>query len=881
MDTKLIFSLLSVILFYLDIFLVFSIWFRGKHNAYLKIFFAIGLIVSIWALSNGCLILLSPELYSMIYPYLLVLGCIIPQLFFFYILHFTESRLAHSRVLIAILCLLAAIDALALLTNPFHHEFIAGFDGIFPIGGKWFPIHAIISYVPLLFAIIILFRYVIKNVRKNPLLIVIAFVVILPIIVNFLYTFDILNLGFDITPFVFLIMLIVFSLYSARLRLFDNRSTAFMSLFNTFSEAFLIVDVAGYVTDANPSFKKYFPALELEFDKTKVDDVIDYFEPIAIEQHPENVIRQFSSPSEEIFNAEVTLFTNNKPCYFVLSKTNVTSGSQHVGFIITLIDVTNNQRTRQMIEEINQNNKQLQELKDLAESASKAKSDFLANMSHEIRTPLNAVVGMTMIGTSAVDPERMKYCFSKIEDASKHLLGVINDILDISKIEAGKLELSRNEFNFESMLRRAVGVINFRIADKKQKLDVHIDKTIPDNLIGDDQRLMQVITNLLSNAVKFTPDYGTISFDAQLMEEENGICTLQMTVTDNGIGISHEQQARLFQSFHQAENDTTRKYGGTGLGLSISKSIVELMQGKIWVESLLGEGSVFSFTIKIKSGADTKQKAILSDIDIDDLRILTVDDDTDVLVYFKDLMKDIGIKCDVADSGEAALDIVEKNGVYNIYFVDWRLPGNEEMALVRKLKEQAKKPGKEVIIMLSAGEWSDIEDQARKAGVDKFVSKPLFPSTIVNIINECLGATPRFDKDDLAESAGLFKGRKILLAEDVEINREIVMALLEPTNIEIDYAENGAEAVRMFGEAPEKYEMIFMDVQMPELDGYEATRCIRKLDHPKAMSIPIIAMTANVFREDIEKCLASGMNGHVGKPISFDEVIKQLKSYLL
>jgi signal transduction histidine kinase len=398
---------------------------------------------------------------------------------------------------------------------------------------------------------------------------------------------------------------------------------------------------------------------------------------------------------------------------------------------------------------------QRKEMEERALSASRAKSAFLANMSHEIRTPMNAIIGMTTIGKAAADAGRKDYCFTKIEDASSHLLGVINNILDMSKIEANKFELSPEEFSFEKAVHSAVNVVNFRVDEKQQKLTIRISKEIPEKLIADDQRLVQVITNLLGNAVKFTPERGSISLDAGFLEEKNGLCTIEITVRDTGIGITPEQQKNLFSSFQQAESSTARRYGGTGLGLAISISIVEVMGGTIRVESEQGKGSAFIFTIQAKKAA-------------------------------------------------ALNDAINGH------------PGARNGVIEEKL---------------------DID--------------------------------------------GIFAGRRILLAEDVEINREIVLTLFEPTRLETDCAENGAEAVRKFNEAPGRYDLIFMDIQMPEMDGYEATRRIRALDTPKAKSIPIIAMTANVFREDVEKCIEAGMNNHVGKPLNFDEVLEKLKTYLV
>jgi len=421
------------------------------------------------------------------------------------------------------------------------------------------------------------------------------------------------------------------------------------------------------------------------------------------------------------------------------------------------------------------------------EASDSAKSVFLANMSHEIRTLMNAIIGMTTIGKAAASIERKNYCFTKIEDASLHLLGVINDIMDMSKIEANKFELAPVRFNFEKMIQRTVDVITFRVDEKKQKLIVHIDNAIPQTLIADDQRLAQIVINLLWNAVKFTPEKGSISLDASLLKEEDNLCTIQVSVTDTGIGISEERQKKLFKTFQQAEADTSRRLGGSGLGLVISRSIVEMMNGKIWVESEPGKGSVFTFTVQAKKDA-----------------------------FINDNSSD------------------ENN-----------------------------------------------HDNAQQ------------------------------------DITGLYAGRRVLLAEDVEINREIVQTLLEPTQLEIDFAENGKEAVRMFRESPEKYEMVFMDVQMPEMDGYEATKRIRaieaernaganfdkgSMEFPKEApnssrtsftegetrsdngdlrkQIPIIAMTANVFKEDIQKCLDAGMNSHIGKPFNLDDVLEKLYVFM-
>jgi PAS domain S-box-containing protein len=562
----------------------------------------------------------------------------------------------------------------------------------------------------------------------------------------------------------------------------------------------------------------------------------------------------------------------------ILALSAFTTDSKKNGIGVIASDIT---ETRQLEQD-------LIRAKELAEQSNQAKSNFLSRMSHEMRTPMNAIIGMTTIAQSSHDREKMEYCLTKINEASIHLLGVINDILDMSKIEAGKFELSYSEFSFEKMLLRVTGVMRFRVDEKKQNLILRFDRNVPVNIIADEQRLAQVITNLLSNAVKFTPEEGTITLSVIGISSQGPLSTLRITVADTGIGITEEQKKRLFSLFEQADGSIARKYGGTGLGLAISKSIIDLMGGDIWVESVPGQGSSFIFEITVEGREISQEGDPNQQINWEKLRILAVDDSPEVLDYFKEFASLRGIHCTLASGGEEACKLLEAEGEhsgpvpFDIAFVDWRMPEMNGIELTAKIKKRFK--DKILVIMISAAEWTTVKDEAKAAGIDGFVPKPLFASALVDCIYTHLKMArtnaPGAGEEQTGEKQ-IFAGSSILLAEDVEINREIVISLLEDTGVSVDCAENGAEAVKLFSKNPAKYGIVFMDIHMPEMDGFEATRRIRALDIPEAKTITIVAMTANVFKEDIDKCLAAGMNDHMGKPIDITELMKRLEKYLL
>ena len=520
--------------------------------------------------------------------------------------------------------------------------------------------------------------------------------------------------------------------------------------------------------------------------------------------------------------------------------------------------------------------------KEQAEQSSMAKGDFLSRMSHEMRTPMNAIIGMTNIARASDDPDRKEYCLEKIDGASKHLLGVINDILDMSKIEANKFEISCTDFDFERMLMNVVNVVNFRVEEKHQSLMLRVDPALPAVLYGDEQRLAQVMTNLLTNAVKFTPEQGHIGLTTTLSQDDGDTLLLRVEVSDTGIGITPEQKAKLFRSFEQADGGIARKFGGTGLGLAISKRIVELMGGAIWVESVPDEGSTFIFTARLTRSDASLEEVHSEVVRREGLRALAVDDSPETLEEISRIMRRVGVACDTAVSGQRALERLHAaEQPYDIVFVDWRMPHMNGVELTRAIR--ASGVGNPVIVMISVAEWANIEKEATEAGVTSFLPKPLFPSAVARCINAYFdpqGGAARGGGSPLAQGINL-AGRTLLLAEDIDINREIVLAMLEETGVTIDCAENGLEAVRLFAEQPTRFDLILMDIQMPEVDGLEATRRIRAMPLPQARAIPIVAMTANAFREDVEMCIDAGMDSHIAKPIDSSVLMATLERYLV
>jgi signal transduction histidine kinase/CheY-like chemotaxis protein len=528
----------------------------------------------------------------------------------------------------------------------------------------------------------------------------------------------------------------------------------------------------------------------------------------------------------------------------------------------TQITVTEKDEFGVMEHQLNTMREALFENARQAQAASVSKSQFLSRMSHEIRTPLNAIIGMNTLAQKTSDQAKIKQYLKNTDEAAHRLLSLINDVLDMSKIESGKLTIVPNDFDFTKMVEQAMSVMKQNAREKGVSLKYDYHYQFNKIMVADELRLSQVIINLISNAVKFTPEGGYVRLDADVADEANRHI-LTVSVTDNGIGIAPENMDKLFKSFEQADNSITRSYGGSGLGLSICKQIVKLMGGDITVKSTPGIGSIFTFSVPVSWGARIApiQGVATSPSAI---KVLVVDDDEHVTEFFTEIMKSYNIIPSTAHDGEKAIELAEET-VFDIIFIDWSMPGMDGAEAARRIGEIS--PSSK-IIMISSYEWSDIAESVKAAGVSDYIMKPVPPSDIYSKIiqNVNIAAVPLENLD--------FKGKKILLVEDVEMNRMIVMGLLEDSGCEIIEAENGQIALNLIRE--NEYDLVLMDMQMPVMDGLTATREIRKFNK----DIPIIAMTANAFKEDAERCIAAGMNTHIAKPIDTDIFLTVLKNYL-
>ena len=517
-----------------------------------------------------------------------------------------------------------------------------------------------------------------------------------------------------------------------------------------------------------------------------------------------------------------------------------------------------------------------------AEEANKAKTAFLSNMSHEIRTPMNAIIGLDNIALNDPDtPEKTRDYLEKIGASADHLLGIINDILDMSRIESGRMNLKNEEFSFQKLLEAVNTIFSGQCNDKGLEYQCRINSEVDDYYIGDSMKLKQVLINILGNAVKFTPEGGCVELDVERTAKFDRQSTLRFVIKDNGIGMSEDFLPHIFDAFAQEDSSTTNKYGSSGLGLAITRRIVEMMNGDIQVESTKGEGSTFTVTVTLMDSDRRDSEEGLREIHPEEMSVLIVDDDPVACEHAKLVLEKAGIASEIASSGQEAVEMVRlrhaRREPYNLILVDWQMPEMDGVEATRRIRSIV---GHEsAIIILTAYRWDDVLEEALEAGVDSFIPKPLFAATVMEEFRSALNRKGMLSSDNSHKAE--LKGRRVLLAEDVEINAEIMVMILKSREMEVDLAENGRIAVDKFASSEQGYySAILMDMRMPEMDGLEATQRIRAMDREDAKEIPIIALTANAFDEDVQRSMQAGLNAHLSKPVQQEVLFETLESLI-
>ena len=526
-------------------------------------------------------------------------------------------------------------------------------------------------------------------------------------------------------------------------------------------------------------------------------------------------------------------------------------------------------------------NEQLKTALEIANQANVAKTAFLSAMSHEIRTPMNAIIGLDSIALKEPNlSPNLREHLEKIGSSARHLLGIINDILDMSRIESGRMILKYEEFSFTNMLEQINSIVNGQCREKGLRYDCTIRGRVEDFYIGDEMKLKQVLINILGNAIKFTHKGGAINFTVEQIAHFEDKSTLRFVVKDTGVGIDKDYLPKIFEPFSQEDSGNSNAYGGTGLGMAITKNIVETMNGNISVKSEKDVGSEFTVNVTLRNSPKTIDSVKGRKINVQDLKILIVDDDPIACEHAKLVLEEVGISADISLNGRDAIEKVRlrqaRHELYNILLIDLRMPEMNGIEVTRQIRDLV---GNEcAIIIFTAYNWDDIVEEAMAAGVDRFMAKPLFASNVVSEFHQAL-EQKIFDEPEkqLAE----LEGRKILMAEDMPVNAEIMMMVLSMRGMEVEHAPNGQEAVNTFANSPANYfDAVLMDIRMPIMDGLKATETIRALDRPDAKKVPIIAMTANAFDEDVQRSLQAGMNAHLSKPVEPEHLFQTLQQLI-
>ena len=816
------------------------------RNKRTKSFFYLCSLVVIWTIINAVSIVADNRFYTYLYTAKMIFVCIIPFSVFWFILNFSESRLVNYRIVKALTIILPAADCIIMLTNPLHRLFFQAIT--YPNSPKAiiFWIHLAMDMTVVGIAYVILLRYIIKNFRERPYMLTAGIGAIFPYLLNILYTLNIQFFKHDTTPLGFFICIILFSYSSYRSQLFHSKSAILNKMFDTLQDIIIIMNSEGCIVDTNIALRENFPTFNPLLGKTRISEFTDFLQKQLKSSIPDNLLDMVQTASKGNISGELNILMNaegNRT--YTLNWLVIRTRGKASSYIMILKDVS---EYRSMINEINEKNISLIELKDLAEVASKAKSDFLAKMSHEIRTPMNAIIGMTELALRADNTEDAREHILTIKQSSANLLSIINDILDFSKIETGRLEILPVDYLFSSLVNDVINITRMKVIDSQIRFVVNIDSTMPNALIGDEIRIRQVLLNLLGNAVKYT-EKGFVSFTAFGKVTGDNTLSLVMEVTDSGIGIMQEDLKNLFVEYAQFDPWKNRYVEGTGLGLAISHSIVLAMNGEISVRSEYGKGSTFTVSLPQQVRSQTPLASVNNP---GEKKVIVYEHRESYATSILINIESLGVQCTHISSDKELYSKMEDSG-YSYLFISFELYKKNKEAIIQ-FREKIN-----IVVLTEFGETIPEKDL-------NILTMPVHSLSIANILN---GKSGNFSYSENNELIVRFSAPEasILVVDDIITNLKVAKGLLLPYKMQVDLCKSGLMGIAAI--KSNRYDIVFMDHKMPEMDGIETTQRIRAMgnEDPYYRNVPIIALTANAVSGIKEMFLENGFNDFLSKPI--------------